>query len=124
MKKQKFWCGVLEAGSKTSPVAIDHNLDTGEKNTVFVYNHNKQEILKYARDLVEPKLRELSAKEKNLEDTLKKGFKEALKTIKYKVSKAPNKSDKDIPAPKEDITLKEPEIAMGEEDDDWVDTDD
>ena len=106
-------------------MAIDRNLDTGELNTVFVYNHNKQEILKYVRELVEPKLRELSAQEKNLEASLKKGFKESLKTIKHKIPKAPNKPEKDIPAPKEDTIPKIPEMEMSELDDEgWDDSND
>jgi hypothetical protein len=125
MAKQKLWYGFLEAGNKSSPVVIDHNMDTGEKNTVFIYNHNKQEILKYVRELVEPKLRELTAKEKELESLMKKGFSESLKTIKYKVAKSLDVPAKEAPAPEVKKTLEEPEEEFSEVgDDDWDDDDD
>jgi hypothetical protein len=120
MRKSKLWYGILEAGKKSCPVAIDRNLDTGEINTVFIYNHNRKEILKYVRELVEPKLRELSAKEKKLEVSLKKGFTEALKTIKYKVAKPPKAPEKDIPAPVIISESEGSEVVMNDLDDvDW-----
>ena len=120
MRKNKLWYGVLEAGKKSCPVAIDRNLDTGDVNTVFVYNHNRKEILKYVRELVEPKLRELSAKEKKLEASLKKGFTESLKTIKYKVAKPLKTPEKDIPAPKVIAETEGTEVITSELDDvDW-----
>ena len=125
MAKQKLWYGFLEAGHKSSPIVIDHNMDTGEKHTVFIYNHNKQEILKYVRDLVEPKLRELTAKEKELESLMKKGFAESLKTIKYKVAKNLDAPAKEAPATEVKKTLEEPEEEFSEVgDDDWDDDDD
>lgn len=125
MAKQKLWYGFLEAGNKSSPVIIDRNMDTGEKHTIFVYNHNKKEILKYVRDLVEPKLRDLTAKEKSLEASLKKGFTESLKTIKYKVSKSFDAPAKEAPAPKVETTKEEPEAEFSEmAEEDWGDDDD
>ena len=120
MRKAKLWYGVLEAGKKSCPVAIDRNLDTGEANTVFVYNHNKKEILKYVRELVEPKLRELSAKEKDLEASLKKGFTKALKTIKYKVVKPYKPPEKDTPPPQVITEAEGTEVVTDDMDDiDW-----
>lgn len=129
MTKQKLWFGFLEAGNKSSPVVIDRNLDTGNKNTIFVYNHNKQEILQYVRELVEPKLRELTAQEKELESALKKGFSEALKTIKYKTAKALNIPEKSPPKPEPDKTPAVSVLAIDgldddDVDDDWEDSDD
>jgi len=129
MKKRKFWYGFLEAGSKSSPVVIDRNMETGDKNTVFIYNHNKGEILKYVRELAEPKLRELTAQEKELEAPLKKGFKNSLNTIKYKVPKALVIPEKGTPSPKEDAVPEVIELEIkGLDDDDtdigWDDGDD
>jgi len=129
MKKQKLWYGYLDAGKKSSPVAIDRNMDTGENHTVFIYNHNKKEILKYVRDLVEPKLRELTTKEKELESPMKKGFTASLKTMKYALPKsfdAPAAKAPASPEPKADITADEPEMEFSElgDDDDWEDEED
>ena len=82
MSKQQLWYGFLEAGAKSSPVVIDHSIETGDKNTVYIYNHNKEGIIKYSRELVEPKLRELTSEESDLKSTLAKGFTNALKTFK------------------------------------------
>lgn len=125
MSKKKLWYGYLEAGDKSSPVVIDRSMDTGGKNTLFIYNHNKKEILKYVRDMVEPKLRELNAKEKEQEATLKKGFTAALKTSKYNVSKTPEVSAKVATAPVVATKTEEPEVEFSEMgDDDWGDDDD
>lgn len=125
MAKQKLWYGFLEAGNKSSPVVIDHSMDTGEKNTVFIYNHNKKEILKYVRDMVEPKLRELSDKEKKQEASMKKGFADSLKTIKYKVSKSFDAPVKETTTPIVNKKQEEPEEEFSEVgDDDWDDDDD
>jgi len=120
MRKSKLWYGILEAGKKSCPVAIDRNLDTGDVNTVFVYNHNKGEILKYVREVVEPKLRELNAKEKKLEASLKKGFTESLKTIKYKIAKPPKTPEKETPAPNVISESEGTDVVTNELDDvDW-----
>ncbi|MDT8385625.1 MAG: hypothetical protein RRB22_14545 [Gammaproteobacteria bacterium] len=124
MSKQKLWYGFLEAGSKSSPVVIDHSMDTGETSSVFVYNHNRQEILKYVRELVEPKLRELTAKEKELESVLKKGFSDALKTLKYPLAKTIDSPAKAKPSPVTDTPKDEPEVEISVLDDDiWEDDD-
>ena len=126
MSKQKLWYGFLEAGNKSSAVVIDHSMDTGDKNTLFIYNHNRQEILKYVRELAEPKLRELTAKEKELESALKKGFSEAFKTLKYPLAKTFDSPAKAKPSPKADTPKEEPEVEISEMDDEdiWEDDDD
>ena len=123
MKKHKLWYGFLEAGSKSGPVVIDRNMETGDGNTIFIYNHNKGEILKYVRELVEPKLRELSVKEKQLEISLKKGFMASLDTVKFKLPKALNIPEKGIPETKEDTSSNDTELATAGLDDDDVDLD-
>lgn len=124
MSKQKLWYGFLEAGSKSSPVVLDHTMDTGETNSVFIYNHNRQEILKYVRELVEPKLRELTATEKELESALKKGFSEAVKTLKYPLAKTFVSPAKAKPSPATSTPKEEPEVEISVLDDDiWEDDD-
>lgn len=124
MSKHKFWFGFLEAGEKSTPVVIDHNLHTGENDKVFIYNHNKQEILKYVREIVNPKLRELTAQEKDQEASLKKGFLAALKTIKYPVVKPLSTPTKATATPKAEKPPEEPEEAISQlDDEDWGDSD-
>ena len=121
MSKNKLWYGFLEAGSKSSPVAIDRNMETGDGNTVFIYNHNKKEMLKYVRELVEPKLRELTAKEKELESALKKGFTESLNTIRFKVPKAQNIPEKTISNTKDETSSDAVELEIkGLDEDDAI----
>jgi len=109
-------------------VVIDRSMETENGSTVFVYNHNKKEILKYVRELVEPKLRELTAQEKKLESELKKGFSEALKTIKFKTTKSLSIPEKEIPNPKAEkapaAVLEVEGLDDDLEDDDWEDSDD
>ena len=122
MSKHKLWYGFLEAGEKSSPVAIDRNMETGDKKTVYIYNHNKKEILKYVRELAEPKLRELTAEEKQLEGSMKKGFSESLDNIKFKVSKALNIPEKETPRPKDDAIPETADLEIkGLDDDDAYD---
>ena len=125
MSKRKLWYGYLEAGKKSSPVIIDRNMDTGEKHTLFIYNHGKQEISKYVRELVEPKLRELDAKEKELESAMKKGFTAAMKNMKHKVSKTFDATAIATVAAVVASSQEEPEMEFSDiGDDDWDDSDD
>jgi len=125
MSKQKLWYGFLEAGNKSSLVLIDHNMHTGEENKIFIYNHNRQEILKYSRDLVEPKLRELTNEEKAQQDSLKKGFTVALKTLKHPIAKPVSNHVKTPSRPKAVIPPEEPEVEIPDiGDDDWEDSND
>jgi len=125
MSKRKLWFGNLEAGSKSSPIVIDYEMETGEKNAIFIYNHSRKEILKYSRDVVEPKLRELTAKEKDLEAELKKAFGEAMKNFKFKTPKAMDAPGKTAAKSKPAKPAEEPDVDssdMGGED--WDDSDD
>ncbi|WP_455217381.1 hypothetical protein [Kaarinaea lacus] len=125
MSKRKLWYGYLEAGKKSSPVIIDRNMDTGEKHTLFIYNHGKQEISKYVRELVEPKLRELTANEKELESAMKKGFTAAVKNMKHKVSKTFDATAIATVAAVVASSQEEPEMEFSDiGDDDWDDSDD
>ena len=64
----KFWCGFLDAGSKSSPVLLDHKLDTGNPKTVYMFNLKSERIIEYNRQIAEPKLRELKGNEASRKD--------------------------------------------------------
>jgi hypothetical protein len=63
MAKHSIWCGYLEAGQKSSAVVRDDQLDTGNPDTIYLFNMARNEIIPYNRAIVEPKLRELTAAE-------------------------------------------------------------
>ena len=61
MSKNDVWYGYLIAGEKSSPVVRDMSLETKSQKTIYLYNHNRGVILEYSREIVEPKLRELTS---------------------------------------------------------------
>jgi hypothetical protein len=69
-----LWFGFLEAGGKGSPVVRDPSLDTGRSSTVYLFNLRKGRILEYRRDIVETKLRELTAEEAEVAASLQQAF--------------------------------------------------
>lgn len=84
MKDDSVWFGFLEAGEKGSPVARDFKLDTTKADTVYLYNFRRQEFIEYKLAIVESKLRELRADEKDLGKELEAAFKKARKDFKGK----------------------------------------
>jgi hypothetical protein len=61
MSNDTIWYGFLEAGGKSSPVVRDLSLETANPKTVYLYNLARGIFLEYAREIVEPKLRELKS---------------------------------------------------------------
>lgn len=82
MSDKKLWYGFLEAGNKSTPVVLDQRLETGNPDTIYLFNLKKKEVLEYKREIVEPKLRELKPKEAGLIDELKTAFGEVKRTFK------------------------------------------
>jgi hypothetical protein len=74
VKKKGVWLGMLEAGKRSSPVVRDDSLDTGNPATVYLFNLTKARILEYRREIVEPKLRELTEKESSIRKELYDAF--------------------------------------------------
>lgn len=87
MKNQELWYGFLEAGTKSSPILISSILDTNSEKTVYIYNLNRDSIIEYQRQIVEPKIRELNADESNLIEDLVSGYKAARKNFVAKNKK-------------------------------------
>lgn len=83
MAKTPLWCAYLEAGDRSSAVLRDERLETGNPNTIYLYNLNRDEILQYSRELVEPKLRELRDDESSLAEELKNAYTKARRTFKF-----------------------------------------
>lgn len=74
MNDKQMWYGYLEAGTKSSAVLLDRTLNTGNPDTLYLFNLARGEILEYSRKIVEPKLRELKGKETELVDSLKQAY--------------------------------------------------
>ena len=84
--KNAYWYGYLEAGAKSSFVARDINLDTGNPQTIYLFNMSRGEFKEYKLDIVKPKLRELSVEESKEQKALEKKFKVALSEFKGRSS--------------------------------------
>ncbi|WP_127475624.1 hypothetical protein [Sulfurivermis fontis] len=98
MSDNTLWYGYLEAGERSSPVAMDSRLNTGDPTTVYVFNLQRGEILEYKRAIVEPKLRELKASEKELETELKNAYRKARNGFTPRGAKVVNIPEKGRPA--------------------------
>lgn len=77
MSDNTLWYGYLEAGERSSAVAMDNRLNTGDPTTIYVFNLQRGEILEYKRAIVEPKMRELKAGEQDLANELKNAYRKA-----------------------------------------------
>ncbi len=76
-KKSNMWFGYLEAGQRSSMVVRDSSLDTGNPQTIYLFNLARARILEYRKDIVEPKLRELPADESATRDALQEAYLQA-----------------------------------------------
>ena len=74
MSENNLWYGYLDAGEKSSPVLMDQRLSTANPGTVYVFNLRRSEIIEYRRDIVEPKLRDLSDEESAVIKELKSAY--------------------------------------------------
>ncbi len=74
MNEKHYWFGYMEAGEKSTPVLRDQRIDTANPDTIYLFNLKRNEILEYRRDIIEPKLRELSGDEQALCSELKTAY--------------------------------------------------
>lgn len=88
MAKHSIWCGYLEAGQKSSAVVRDDRLDTGNPDTVYLFNLARNEIIPYSRAIVDAKLREFTAKEAEGATELKAAYLRARKQFKARTERA------------------------------------
>ena len=81
-KSSPVWYGFLQAGDRSSPVIRDDRLDTGNHKTMYLFNLNRNSILEYSREVVEPKLRDLKPDESVTVAELDAAYKKARRTFK------------------------------------------
>ena len=114
MSKNDIWYGYLQAGEKSSPVVRDDSIESKSRSTVYLYNHKRDAILEYSREIVEARLRELNPEEVPLEE-LKSAFKAARKT--FMAGRTVRKWEKESPAAATPVNI-ESEVESDSEDDD------
>jgi hypothetical protein len=118
MNKKSLWFGYLNAGSKSSAIIKDSSLSTGNSKTLYLYNHARDSILEYQREIVEPKLRELKDGEADVGEMQK-----AYKKIRSDFTPKGGRITRDVekvaapPPPKPEPVEAEPEIDVELDDD-------
>jgi hypothetical protein len=80
--KSSCWYAYLMAGDRSSPVLRDSHLDTGNPKTIYMYNLERGEIIEYACEIVEKKLRDLKPDESGYITKLDAGYKKARRSFK------------------------------------------
>lgn len=98
MSNTKLQFKYLDAGAKSSPVVHDPSLSTSNSQTLYLYHHQRNQIIEYRRDIVETKLRDLSAIEKKELKALEKGFQQARSSFTPRGATALSIPDKAPPA--------------------------
>ncbi|ADE14646.1 hypothetical protein Nhal_1503 [Nitrosococcus halophilus Nc 4] len=82
MKEKRLWYGYLDAGQKSTLVVLDHSLQTGNEQTVYLFNLARGKFLEYQRQIVEPKLRELNPEQTTATKQLKTAYTKARRNFK------------------------------------------
>ena len=101
--KTSRWYGYLNAGTRSSPVLRDARLDTGNSKTLYLFNLVRGEILEYAREIVEKKLRELKPAESGFIAELDAGYKKARRSFKGRGASVVNITKRTVTVPEEKI---------------------
>ena len=120
-----LWHGYLNAGDRSSPVLRDTRLDTGNPKTLYLFNLARGEILEYACEIVERKLRDLKPAESGLIAELNAAYKKARRNFKGRSASIRNIPERGGPAPQQEKKPKaDKNIAeiIGQEADMWLDT--
>jgi hypothetical protein len=113
-KRNSLWFGYLEANTKGSPVVRDTSMDTGTPATIYLFNLKKGQILEYRRDIVEPKLRELTKEETETVKELKRAFEKARNGFTPRaMRRMPSAPRKPRPEPEPEL----PEVEFDSDDD-------
>lgn len=120
-RKASLWHGYLDAGARSSPVLRDARLDTGNPQTVYLFNLVRGEILEYQREIVEKKLRELKAAETGLIAELDAGYKKARRNFKARAASIRNIAERAATAFREKKDYSEDSDDSLDDSDMWLD---
>jgi hypothetical protein len=99
--KASFWYGYLNAGTRSSPVLQDARLNTSNTKTLYLFNLVRGEILEYAREIVEKKLRELKPADSGFIADLDAGYKKARRNFKSHFASVSNITKRSVAVFKE-----------------------
>jgi hypothetical protein len=131
MSDNQIWYGFLEAGAKSTAVSRDPRLNTGNPHTVYLFNLARGKILEYNRNIVEPELRELTAREKSLLAQLRTGFPEARREFRPRATRVLNIPERGARMVEEPEQARDEQLAelvgatdTDDGDDDWEPGDD
>ncbi len=123
MSEKHYWFGYLEAGEKSTPVLRDNRIDTGNSDTIYLFNLKRNEILEYRREIIEPKLRELNDGEKAVSNELQVAYAECRSHFNprgNKIANLPLKGrNKPAVAANDDGDDKELDNFAAESDEEW-----
>jgi hypothetical protein len=126
MSKDSLWFGYLDIGDKSSPVAQDPRLSTGKPDTIYWFNLQRNSIIEYKREIVEPKLRPLNGNEAEITKELKKAFNKVAKDFTPRAK--PSNVLEAVPAklakqkkPKQEEELEEIGAGLDDDDEDFFD---
>jgi hypothetical protein len=116
-KDKSLWYGYLKAGERSSPVLRDTGLDTGNPKTIYMFNLKRGEIIEYALEIVEKKLRELKSDESGYIGELDAGYKKARRDFKGRGSGKRSVRDASfVPLRKDDDNSDDDDISKHDSD--------
>ena len=121
--KKSVWYGRLETNSSNIPVIYDPGLPEPPTGQIYLYNAERDAILKYVADIVKPLLKNYEKSERQqIEKTLRKKWKSARKAFLNEYGNRvaqprKRKSTVAVPAQQE----QEPEVEIDKSDEDWSD---
>jgi hypothetical protein len=73
--RKTLWYGKLDTPNFSNTVLFDPDLPDPPKGKLYLYNHERGQVVQYVQDLVSSKLRELTAQElAELQDTIAKNW--------------------------------------------------
>ena len=99
----------------------DDRLETGNPKTIYMFNLNRGEIIEYALEIVEKKLRDLQPDESAFIKELDAGYKKARRSFKGRGDGKRSITDAEIVPLREDVPLR---VDADFSDDDDIDKDD
>jgi DNA replication initiation complex subunit (GINS family) len=123
LKGKSFcWYGYLMAGSRSSPVLQDRRLETGNPKTIYMFNLKRGEIIQYAREIVEQKLRDLKPDETAFIEDLDAGYKKARRSFKGHKTGKRSVTDAVIVPLREDADFGDDDDIIDDDSDTWLDS--
>lgn len=122
-----FWFGYLETPNGKTMVVRNILVDAENKKSIFLYNTQRDALVEYSREIIEPKL--LAADEGEYDaDELEKAYKRALRkkrpntyNLLYRSSRVSNNSSRATVNEDDDDDILDDEVDI--DDDDVMDED-